>query len=419
MFAMGPSCPSQPSLTLLSTPCLKVLTSLSPAFFCTLAHSSCSYTFVLALLATITNDYKELPLASVCVLKLGQLIAGPFAGQLLGQFGAEVIKVEPPKVGYLLHVWRELDVDGKSPWFHSIARNKKSVVFDLRKLEGREYTIQLGVHGPNRPLAPHPGYALVCEAESRFQYINSFPNAQSGGLSGPVLALLQQQNKLKNNLGATGSTVDVSIVESMLNLMEGIIPEFNHKGKMRGPSGSSVTGIMLTNACPYLPSPHAPETPCYIVIGVNGDMIYKRLMDTISHSNLTGLEYLQNHHHVKKQAEIEGAISEWTSQHSAEEVIEMMNRAGVPVGQVVTVKEVVENEQVQAQGAVQEVHVQGSNGDSWNIKMQWTFLLADGVDSKPMWAGPNLGFHTNEVLRNNLGLSIDVVSNLRADGIIG
>ncbi|KAF9440195.1 CoA-transferase family III [Macrolepiota fuliginosa MF-IS2] len=205
----------------------------------------------------------------------------------------------------------------------------------------------------------------------------------------------------------------------MLNLMEGVIPEFDRKGKMRGPSGSSVTGIVPTNAYPCLPSPHAPQTPCYIVIGANGDTIYKRLMDTIGRSDLTGPEYLQNHHRVKKQAEIEGAISEWTSQHSAEEVIEMMNRAGVPVGRVVTVKEVVENEQVQARGAVQEVPVQGSNGDSWNIKMQGTFPLIDGVDSKPMWAGPNLGFHTDEVLRNNLGLSIDVVSKLRADGIIG
>ncbi|KAF9440129.1 CoA-transferase family III [Macrolepiota fuliginosa MF-IS2] len=128
---------------------------------------------------------------------------------------------------------------------------------------------------------------------------------------------------------------------------------------------------------------------------------------------------LQNHYHVKKQVEIEGAISEWTSQHLAEEVIDMMNRAGVLVGQVVTVKEVVENEQVQAWDAVQEVPVQGSNGDSWNIKMQGMFPLIDGVDSKPMWSGPNLGFHTDEVLRNNLGLSVDVVPKLRADGIVG
>jgi len=428
--------------------------------------------------ATIANDYKELPLAGVRVLELGQLIAGPFAGQLLGQFGAEVIKVEPPKVGDPLRVWRELDVDGTSPWFRSIARNKKSVAIDLRKPEGRELVRQLAIksdviienfkpgtlerwqlgpadlhehnpsliftrvsgYGQTGPWAPRPGYASVCEAESGFRYINGFPDMQSGGLSGPpvrpnislgdsiaglhaafgtVLALLQRQNKFKTNPAATGSTVDVSIVESMLNLMEGIVPEFDRKGKTRGPSGSSVTGIVPTNAYPCLPSLDAPETPCYIVIGANGDTIYKRLMDTIGRPDLTGPEYLQNHHRVKKQAEIEEAISTWTRQHSAEEVIHTMNRAGVPVGRVVTVKEVVENEQNQARGAIQEVPVRTSNGDSWNVKMQGTFPVLDGVDSKPKWAGPDLGFHTDEVLRGDLGLSEEAVSRLRTDGIIG
>lgn len=142
-------------------------------------------------------------------------------------------------------------------------------------------------------------------------------------------------------------------------------------------------------------------------------------MDTIGRSDLTGPEYLHNHHRVKKQAEIEEAISAWTSQHSAEEVIELMNRAGVPVGRVVTVKEVVENEQVQARGAIQEVPVQTTNGDSWSVKMQGTFPLLDGVNSRPKWAGPDLGFHTDEVLKNDLGLSEDAVSKLRTDGIIG
>jgi crotonobetainyl-CoA:carnitine CoA-transferase CaiB-like acyl-CoA transferase len=142
-------------------------------------------------------------------------------------------------------------------------------------------------------------------------------------------------------------------------------------------------------------------------------------MDTIGRSDLTGPDYLQNHHRVKKQAEIEEAISAWTSKRSAEEVIGMMNRAGVPVGRVVTVKEVIESEQIQSRGAVQEVPVHAANGDSWNMKMQGTFPLLDGVDSKPKWAGPNLGFHTDDVLMNNLGLSQDAVSKLRADGIIG
>ncbi|KAF7783234.1 hypothetical protein Agabi119p4_2610 [Agaricus bisporus var. burnettii] len=429
--------------------------------------------------ATIANhDSQDLPLSGIRVLELGQLIAGPFAGQLLAHFGAEVIKVEPPKTGDPLRVWRELDVDGTSPWFRSIARNKKSVAVDLRKPEGRDLVRQLAIksdviienfkpgtlerwslgpdtlhqhnpsliftrvsgYGQTGPWAPRPGYASVCEAESGFRYINGFPDSRSGGLSGPpvrpnislgdsiaglhaafgtVLALLQRQNKLKFNPKATGSTVDVSIVESMLNLMEGIIPEYDRKGKTRGPSGSSVTGIVPTNAYPCLPASSAPDVPCYVVIGANGDTIYKRLMDTIGRSDLTGPDYLQNHHRVKKQVEIEEAISAWTAKHSAEEVIDIMNKTGVPVGRVVTVKEVVENEQNQARGAVQDVPVHSAKGGSWNVKMQSTFPLLDGVDAKPKWAGPDLGFHTDEVLRDSLGLGEDAVSKLRAEGIIG
>ncbi|TFK45117.1 CoA-transferase family III domain-containing protein [Crucibulum laeve] len=431
--------------------------------------------------STTTAQSNELPLAGIRVLEMGQLIAGPFAGQLLGQFGAEVIKVEPPNVGDPLRVWRELDVDGTSPWFRSIARNKKSVAIDLRKPEGRELVRQLAIksdvllenfkpgtlekwslgpadlhphnpsliftrvsgYGQTGPWAPRPGYASVCEAESGFRYINGFPDPASGGLLGPpvrpnislgdsiaglhaafgtVLALLSRvRQKTTGSSGITGTTVDVSIVESMLNLMEGIIPEYDRKGKMRGPSGSSVTGIVPTNAYPCLPDSPSSTTPTYIVIGANGDTIYNRLMNTIGRPDLTGPSYQQNHHRVSKQSEIETAISSWTSQHSADEVIAAMNSAGVPVGRVVTVKEIVEGEQVQARGAVRDVWVKGPEGqqEGWNVKMQGTFPILDGVDPQPKWAGPDLGYHTNEVLKMDLGLSDEAVNRLRDSQVIG
>ncbi|KAG7091854.1 hypothetical protein E1B28_008256 [Marasmius oreades] len=411
---------------------------------------------------------------------MGQLIAGPFAGQLLGQFGAEVIKVEPPKVGDPLRVWRELDVDGTSPWFRSIARNKKSVAIDLRKQEGRELVKQLAIksdvlienfkpgtlekwslgpeslhphnpsliftrvsgYGQTGPWAPRPGYASVCEAESGFRYINGFPDPVTGGLSGPpvrpnislgdsvaglhaafgtVLALLSRQNKRKRGQEG-GTTVDVSILESMLNLMEGIVPEYDRKGKIRGPSGSSVTGIVPTNAYPCLPDPESPAVPTYIVIGANGDTIYNKLMNVVERPDLTGPAYQQNHHRVERQATIENAITEWTRRHSAEEVLDAMTKAGVPVGRVVTVKDIVEGEQVQARGAIQDVRVEG-NGDGreegWNLKMTGTFPVLEGVSPVPQWAGPELGKHTDEVLRSDLGLTDLEISNLRSAGTIG
>jgi len=223
----------------------------------------------------------------------------------------------------------------------------------------------------------------------------------------------------------------------MLNLMEGIIPEYDRRGKVihmdhssqkyrfymfqiRGPSGSSVTGIVPTNAYPCLPEPSSPSTPTYIVIGANGDSIYNRLMQAISRTDLTGPSYQHNHHRVEKQAEIEQGISEWTKQHSVAKVEETMRAAGVPVGRVVTVKEILEGEHIQARGAVREVSVNRNKGqESWSVKMQGTFPVLDGVDPQPKWAGPDLGFHTDEVLMGDWGLSSDAVSKLRSEGIIG
>ncbi|KAF9074174.1 L-carnitine dehydratase/bile acid-inducible protein F [Rhodocollybia butyracea] len=422
----------------------------------------------------------NLPLSGVRVLELGQLIAGPFAGQLLGQFGAEVIKIEP-KLGDPLRVWRELDVDGTSPWFRSIARNKKSVVVDLRRPEGRELVKRLALksdvlienfkpgtlekwglgpeslhpynpsliftrvsgYGQTGPWAPRPGYASVCEAESGFRYINGFPNSATGGLDGPpvrpnislgdsvaglhaafgtVLALLARQGKRTRGENE-GTTVDVSILESMLNLMEGIVPEYDRKGKVRGPSGSSVTGIVPTNAYPCLPDAHTPTVPSYIVIGANGDSIYNRLMQVIERPDLTGPLYQQNQHRVERQEIIEEAISEWTLRHSAEEVIRAMTDAGVPVGRVVSVKDIVEGEQVNARGAIRDVWVDGSkDGDGktgWNVKMTGTFPVLEGCDPQPRWAGPDLGHHTEEVMLKELGLSEAEVDRLKKDGVIG
>jgi len=410
---------------------------------------------------------------------MGQLIAGPFAGQLLGQFGAEVIKVEPPKIGDPLRVWRELDQDGTSPWFRSIGRNKKSVTIDLRQLEGRELVKKLALkcdvilenfkpgtlekwalgpmdlqalnpaliftrvsgYGQDGPWAPRPGYASVCEAESGFRFINGFEDPATGALIGPpvrpnislgdsvaglhaafgtVLALLKRQ---RQGAEEKGVTVDVSIVESMLNLMEGIVPEYDRMGKTRGPSGSSVTGIVPTNAYPCLPDPAlSREAPTFVVIGGNGDSIYKRLMTAIGREDMTGHRYGENRHRVARREEIEEAISAWTATRTVAQVIAELDKAGVPVGRVATVKEVYENEQLEARGAIPTVPVapagtEGAGG--WTVKMPGTFPVLDGVSHQPRWAGPALGHHTEEVLKAYAGLSDIEIKRLRKEGIIG
>ncbi|KAG5642511.1 hypothetical protein DXG03_002612 [Asterophora parasitica] len=367
---------------------------------------------------------KSPPLSGIRVLEMGQLIAGPFAGQLLGLVKQLAIKsdviIENFKPG-TLEKWSLAPAD--------LHPHNPSLIFT-----------RVSGYGQSGPWAPRPGYASVCEAESGFRYINGFPDPVSGDLAGPpvrpnislgdsvaglhaafgtVLALLGRQRNTSN-----GTTVDVSIVESMLNLMEGIIPEYDRKGKTRGPSGSSVTGIVPTNAYPCLPtssSPASASTPTYVVIGANGDSIYARLMHAIGRQDLTGPSYAQNHHRVARQPEIEAAISEWTGQRSVEEVEEVMKGAGVPVGRVVSVREVVEGEQIRARGAVRDVWVDDAKGEGegWNVKMQGTFPVIDGVDPQPRWAGPDLGSHTDEVLIHDLGLSSESVAHLRHEGIIG
>ncbi|THH05474.1 hypothetical protein EW145_g4779 [Phellinidium pouzarii] len=416
----------------------------------------------------------ELPLAGIRVLELGQLIAGPFAGQLLGHFGAEVIKIEHPVGGDPVRVWRELDIDGVSPWFRSLSRNKKSVTIDLREDEGKKLVKELAIksdillenfkpgtlekwglgpsdihphnpdliftrvsgYGQTGPWASRGGYASVCEAESGFRFINGFPDPVTGMLAGPpvrpnislgdtvtglhaafgaVLALLSK-NKRKANGKNGGQTVDVSIMESMMNLMEGIVPEYSRKGTIRGPSGSSVTGIVPTNAYPTsVPS-------AYIVIGANGESVYERLMTAIGRPDLTGPNYAGNHRRVERQAEIEDGISEWTRQHTPEEVCSAMNAAHVPVGRIMNVKDVMENEHVRERGMIERVHIpmKGESGadEGWDLDVPRIGPILE-CDVQTRWAGPDLGQHNEEVLSGILELSTSDMAGLKARSIIG
>ncbi|KLO09712.1 CoA-transferase family III [Schizopora paradoxa] len=423
----------------------------------------------------LQND-DQLPLSGVRVLELGQLIAGPFAGQLLGHFGAEIIKVEPPNTGDPIRVWRELDIDGVSPWFRSMARNKKSVVIDLRKEEGRRVVRQLAErsdvllenfkpgtlekwglgpedlhktnpdliftrvsgYGQTGPWASRGGYASVCEAESGFRYINGYPDPETGMLAGApvrpnislgdsvsglhaafgtVLALLAR-NKRKAAGSRGGQTVDVSIMESMLNLMEGIVPEYSRKGVIRGPSGSSVTGIVPTNAYP------TAESSSYVIIGANGDSIYERLMNAIGRTDLIGPAYAHNQERVLRQAEIEDAISAWTRLRTPEEVCKVMDEARVPVGRIMNVKDIMSNEHVRARGMIEHIHVpshkelsDGERAGGWDLEVSRVVpRLEDAMPTR--WAGPDLGQQTSEVLSEVLNYSSEKLDELRSKGII-
>jgi crotonobetainyl-CoA:carnitine CoA-transferase CaiB-like acyl-CoA transferase len=219
------------------------------------------------------------------------------------------------------------------------------------------------------------------------------------------------------------SFVGVSLTDyfSMLNLMEGIVPEYDRKGVIRGPSGSSVTGIVPTNAYPCLPT--ASAAPTYIIIGANADSMYERLMRMIGRTDLTGEQYKHNQHRVARQVEIEDAIKAWTCTKTVEDALVALEVVGVPAGRVVNVKHIVESEQVRARGAVEDVWVgePGTEGTDrgWSVKMPRPAPVLEGIDTRTRWAGPDLGAHNEDVLCGELGLSRADVDGLIERGVVG
>ncbi|KAI9313840.1 CoA-transferase family III, partial [Dichotomocladium elegans] len=404
------------------------------------------------------------PLEGIRVLELGQLVAGPFCGSILGYYGAEVIKVEPPKVGDPLRTWRQVDHDGVSPWFRSIGRNKKSICIDLRTDEGRSLIKRLAQkadvlienfkpgtmekwglgpddlyatnpsliftrisgYGQTGPYASRPGFASVCEGMGGLRYVNGIPglppvrpNISLGdSLAGMHAALgvclsLIGRNKLGQvGQNKTGQVVDVAIYESVLNMMESIIPEYDRKGVIREMSGSTVTGVVPTNTYPC-------KDNAWVIIGGNGDSIYKRLMTMIGREDLIGPEYETNADRVKKQEEIDGAIAEWTAKHTPDDVLEKLARASVPAGKIYSAKDLVEDKHIIARGMIEEVTVgTEEDGRGWHIKIPGMSPVLHGTPGSTQWAGPDLGQDTVEVLSDELGLGQEELDGLRSKGVI-
>ncbi|CAO3672458.1 unnamed protein product [Umbelopsis ramanniana] len=405
------------------------------------------------------------PLTGIRVLELGQLIAGPFCGTILGYFGAQVVKVEPPKLGDPLRVWRHLDSDGQSPWFRSLGRNKKSVCIDLRTEKGRSLVKKLAEesdvlienfkpgtmekwglgpddlyktnpnliytrisgYGQTGPYSKRAGYASVCEGMGGFRYVNGHPNQPPvrpnislgdslAGLHaalGVVMGLLARQRIGETGASKTGQVVDVAIYESVLGMMEGVIPEFDRFNEIRPPSGTTVTGIVPTNTYPCADGKH-------VIIGGNGDSIYKRLMKAAGREDLATAEYETNKERVIHQKKIDEAIASWTSTLTTDQVLEKLEAASVPAGKIYDARDLVNDEHVQARGMIEEVTVGSEqDGRGWQVKIPAITPKLDTTPGSTEWAGPDLGQHTNQILSEVLGLSPDEIQQLEQEGITG
>jgi len=395
-----------------------------------------------------------LPLSGIRVIEIGQLVAGPFCGTLLGYFGAEVIKVEPPGKGDPLRGWRALDETGTSYWWYSIARNKKSVTANLRSEEGRAvvkkliqsadvvienfrpgtmekwglgpddfkesnpglvYT-RISGYGQTGPLASRPGYASVSEAFSGFRYVNGFPdrppvrpNLSMGdslaGLHAAFGTILSLLHRARND--EPGQVVDIAIYESMYNLMESVVPEYVATGDVRGPSGSTITGIVPTNT--YLCADNK-----YVVIGGNGDSIYKRLMHAAGYSELAeDPRMADNAGRVEHEQTIDQALAAWTSSISSTEVLRILAEADVPSGPMYSVEDMLADPQYQARGMFEEVQA----GDK-TVTIPAIMPRLSSTPGQTRWAGPGAVGDDTDATYAELGLSSDEIQSLRSNGDI-
>ena len=345
------------------------------------------------------------PLAGLKVIELGQLIAGPFAGKTLGDFGAEVIKIEPPASdgkpgGDPLRLWRMLH-NGTSVWWQVQSRNKKSVALDLKDPESRDIVRRLideadivvenfkpGVmeawglgyedlasrnpglilcrisgYGQTGPYRELPGFAAVAEAMGGLRHLTAEPGrvpvrcgvsigdtlASLHGVIGILMALQHRHATVSAQAPkGVGQVVDVALYESVFNCMESLLPEYSAFGAVREPGGSALPGIAPSNSYACVDG--------WVLVAGNGDSIYRRLMHAIDRDDL-GLapDLATNTGRVARVQEIDGAIGAWTQSRRVDEVLEVLQAAQVPVGRVYTAKDIAEDPHYRARGMIERI----------------------------------------------------------------
>ncbi|MCO5413296.1 CoA transferase [Ralstonia sp. 21MJYT02-10] len=391
-------------------------------------------------------------LQGVRVIEMGQLIAGPFAGKTLGEFGAEVIKIEPPGAGDPLRNWRMLK-DGTSVWWQVQSRNKRSVALDLRNPEAQEIAreliasadvlienfrpgtleswglgwdvlselnpglvmLRISGYGQTGPYRDLPGFGAIGEAMGGLRHLTGEPGripVRCGISIGDTLAALHGTIGILTALyhrkvnGGKGQVIDVALNEAVLNVMESLIPEYSAFGAVREPAGSALPGIAPSNAYRCVDG--------YILIAGNGDSIFKRLMHTIGRTDLADdPAFANNAGRVARVEELDGAIGSWTALRTVEEALHQLAEARVPAGKVYTAKDIVEDPHYRARDMILSQHTR--EGDT--LEVPGVVPKLEGTPGTVRTAAPRLGEDTTAVLRE-LGIADDQIDVLRNKGVI-
>ena len=391
------------------------------------------------------------PLQDLKVIELGQLIAGPFAGKFFSEFGAEVIKVEPPE-GDPLRKWRKLH-QGTSLWWYVQNRNKKSVTVDLRLPEGQDVVrrlardadvvienfrpgtlekwglgydrlaaenpglvmLRLSGFGQTGPYRDQAGFGAIGESMGGLRYVTGFPDrppvrpnlsigdalASLHGVIG-VLMALHHRNVGDGRSSGKGQVVDVALYEAVFNMMEGAFSEYDLFRESRERTGSNLTGIVPSNT--YL-----TRDGQNVVIGANADSIFKRLMKVIGRADLAEDPSLaDNAGRAGRADELDAVIGEWTAQADADEVVRILNDAKVPNGKIYSMADIARDAQYLARDMIRQVRLK----DGTPLKVPGIVPKLSTTPGNIEWLGPELGEHTDTVLAQH-GYSGTEIAGLR------
>ncbi len=391
-------------------------------------------------------------LDGVRVVEMGQLIAGPFCGKTLGDFGAEIIKIEATVTGDPLRNWRLLK-NGTSVWWQVQSRNKKSVALDLRQQEAQDIArkliaeadvlienfrpgtlegwgmspdelhqlnpgliiLRISGYGQTGPYRDLPGFGVIGEAMGGLRHLTAEPGrvpvrvgvsigdtlAALHGAIGVLLALYHRKAH-----GGKGQVIDVALHEAVFNCMESLIPEYSAFGAVREAAGSALPGIAPSNAYPCKDG--------WVLVAGNGDSIFKRLMTAIGRQDLADAPDLaSNAGRVARVAEIDTAIGKWTFQSSVQEVMDALGAARVPAGKVYTAKDICEDPHYQAR----EMLLTQETRDGYSVTVPGVVPKMSGTPGGVRSSAPGLGDDTDAVLAE-AGLTNEQITLLRSKGVI-
>ncbi len=392
------------------------------------------------------------PLQGIKVLELGQLIAGPFAGKTLADFGAEIVKIEAPGAGDPLRKWRLLK-EGTSIWWQVQSRNKRSLALDLRTSQGQDIVRQLALeadvlienfrpgamegwgldpndllklnprlivlrisgYGQTGPYKTRPGFGVVAEAMGGLRHLTGEPGrvpvrvgislgdtlAALHGVIGILLALHHRHNT------GEGQVIDVALYEAVFNCMESLLPEYSAFNVVRGPAGSALPGIAPTNA--YL-----CKDGGYALIAGNGDSIFRRLMTLIGRDDLGNDPGLaDNAGRVARVEEIDRVIGSWTCQHTVDEVLAALEQAAVPSGRIYTVEDIAKDPHYLARGMLETL----SMPDGTSLMVPGIVPKLSKTPGSRHRLAPTLGQDSEAILKE-MGLSDQQIQQLIAQGVV-